>query len=302
MSWRTVIVTKTSKLDYKMGYLVVRSNEETKRIHLSEISVLIIESTTVSLTAYLLVELAKEKIDIIFCDQKRNPHGQYIPFYGSHNTSDKVRKQSQWSKEIKGQIWKSIIAMKITGQSAILSSRKLKTEADKLLKYIPDIEHDDITNREGHAAKMYFNRLFGNDFSRSDSENAINAELNYGYSILLSVVNREVVANGYLTQIGIHHDNMFNEFNLTCDLMEPFRPFVDQVVLGLSHTELDKDCKRELVDVLNRKVVIDGREQYFTNALSIYVKSVFDAIERNDVSIIKYPNYELSIYESDCTV
>ena len=298
MGWRTVIVSKTAKLDYKMGYLVVRSSEEVTRIHLSEISVLVIESTAISLTAYLLVELANEKITVLYCDQKRNPHGQYLPLYGNHNTADKVRKQIQWSNESKSIIWQSVINEKIKGQAAVLNKLGFPEDANKLLGYLPQIEPGDQTNREGHAAKVYFNRLFGKGFSRSQDDNVINAELNYGYSILLSAVNREVVANGYMTLLGIHHDNMFNDFNLSCDLMEPFRPFVDLIVLEFDHKELTKESKHALVDVLNQKIVIDNREQFFTNAITIYIKSILDAIEKGDSSFIKYPDYEQSLYES----
>ena len=302
MGWRTVIVESTAKLDYKMGYLVIRSNEEIKRIHISEISVLVLETTSISLTAYLLCELANEKISVIFCDQKRNPHGQYLPLYGNHNTSDKIRKQILWTDDIKRETWRVIVTQKILGQAVMLKKIGEKTEAEKLISYIPQIEPGDMTNREGHAAKVYFNRLFGKDFSRTDKESVINAQLNYGYSILLSVVNREVVANGYLTQVGIHHDNMFNYFNLSCDIMEPFRPFIDQAVIELEHNEFGKNEKHHLVSVLNNKVFIGNKEQYFINAISIYVKNVLDSIESNDPSIIHFPDYELSLYESNCNV
>lgn len=302
MGWRTVVVSSTAKLDYKLGYLVVRSSEEVQRVHLSEISVLLLESTSISLTAYLLCELANAKISVIFCDQKRNPHGQYIPLYGNHNSSDQIRNQIQWKDDAKREVWRAIIAQKIKGQAAILRKYNHKEDSEKLLSYIPEIEPRDVTNREGHAAKIYFNRLFGFDFTRDNDENVINAELNYGYAILLSTVNREVVYNGYLTQIGIHHDNMFNDFNLSSDLMEPFRPLVDNVVLRLDHSELDTKTKHTLVNVLNQRVFIDGKEQYFANALSIYVKSVITAIESNDLTRLKFPNYELSLYESNSNV
>ena len=298
MSWRVVVISQTSKLDYKMDYLVIRTNDQVKRVHLSEISVLIIETTAVSLTAYLLCELANRKIDIIFCDHKRLPHGQYIPYYGSHDASKSIRLQVGWTKELKHNIWKSIVARKIEGQAAVLRKTEHIKESKKLISYLPEIEPGDITNREGHAAKVYFNALFGMEFTRTEKENVINAELNYGYSILLSAVSREVVANGYLTQIGIHHDNVFNQLNLASDLMEPFRPFVDYLVLGMNHETFDTERKHELINFLNRRIMIDGREQYVANALNIYVKSVFDSMEANDPLIIKYPQYELSLYES----
>lgn len=99
MSWRTVVISNTAKLDYQMGYMVVRKNELTK-IHLSEIEMLIIESTSVSLTAALLSELTKKKIKVIFCDEKRNPSSELIGYYGSHDTSSKVRKQIAWTEDV----------------------------------------------------------------------------------------------------------------------------------------------------------------------------------------------------------
>lgn len=101
MSWRVVTVSSLSKLDYKMDYLVVRNTDGVKRIHLSEISVLMIESTAVSLTAYLLCELNKRKIDVIFCDERRLPYGMLLPLYGSHNASLKLREQIQWKDPVK---------------------------------------------------------------------------------------------------------------------------------------------------------------------------------------------------------
>ena len=291
MSWRVVTISSRAKLDYKMDYLVVRTEENTNRIHLSEISVLLIESTAVSLTAYLLCELSKRKIDIIFCDEKRCPFGSLLPFYGSHDTSLKFRNQIQWTVETKAFVWAEIVRAKITGQIGVLNSLE-KSEAQLLQSYLPDIQPADSTNREGHAAKVYFNALFGMSFSRS-LENNINAALNYGYSIILSAFARETAVCGYSTQLGIFHDNMFNQFNLACDLMEPFRPFVDSAVAAMDLTEFDHAEKMRLVRLLNEEVCIEGKIQYMTNAIKFYSKSVFEALNERDISLIKFPNYEL---------
>lgn len=224
MSWRTVIISSAAKLDYQMGYLVIRKDDVTK-IHLSEIETVMIESTSVSLTVALLCELTKKKIKVIFCDEKRNPSSELISYYGAHDTSLKVRNQIAWTDDIKKHVWTEIVAEKIRKQALHLQHWKCE-EADLLYRYINEIEFGDVTNREGHAAKVYFNALFGMDFTRS-AENVTNAALNYGYSLLLSTFNRCVVANGYITQLGLFHDNVFNQFNLACDLMEPFRPLVD---------------------------------------------------------------------------
>ena len=154
MSWRVVTVSSIAKLDYKMDYLVVRTQETVKKIHLSEISVLAIESTAVSLTAYLLCELTKRKIDIVFCDEKRFPLSMVIPFYGCHDTSLKFRNQIKWRQETKDLLWTEIIRGKINGQIAILESLE-KRESGLLRSYLLQLLPGDVTNREGHAAKIY---------------------------------------------------------------------------------------------------------------------------------------------------
>ena len=146
--------------------------------------------------------------------------------------------------------------------------------------------------REGHAAKVYFNALFGMDFSRS-ADNDINAALNYGYSLILSVFNREVVSNGFLTQLGMFHDNMFNPFNLSSDLMEPFRTVIDEKVISMSVESFGHEEKMSIVDLLNKEVYIDGKQNTLNNAIKIYCKSVFAALSERDVAEIKFYKYEL---------
>jgi len=290
MSWRTVVISQNSKLDYQIGYLVVRG-KETRKVQLDEIGILIIENTAVSLTAYLLSELVKRKIKVIFCDEKRNPSSELMPYYGAHDTSAKIRKQIEWSKETKEEIWTSIISEKITKQAELLDYLE-KPEAGMLYQYISEMEFGDATNREGHAAKVYFNALFGKSFTRTD-ENSINAALNYGYSLILSAVCREVVSNGYITQIGLFHDNMFNQFNLACDLMEPFRPIVDKYVYESGFEKFETEEKHLVLEILQKEFLINGRTEFLLNAIKIYVRSVFDAINEKDVSLIHYYTDEL---------
>ena len=128
------------------------------------------------------------------------------------------------------------------------------------------------------------------DFFRSQ-DNYINAALNYGYGILLSAFSREVICNGYCTQFGIFHDNIFNPLNLACDLMEPFRPFVDYIVHKMNPTQFEHDEKVLLVQVLNRQVQIAGKQQYLLNAIRIYTKSVLEAMEQGDIALLRFPYY-----------
>ena len=167
-----------------------------------------------------------------------------------------------------------------------------KEESKLLSLYLEEIEWGDKTNREGHAAKVYFNALFGMDFTRTE-DNYINAALNYGYSIILSAFTREITANGYLTQLGIFHDNMFNQFNLASDFMEPFRILVDKKVCKMELLEFEHDEKMQLVDILNQEVQIDGRIQYVNNAIKIYCKSVLEALNEDDSSLIRFYKIEL---------
>ena len=257
MSWRTVVVASSAKLDYQLGYLVVRKEDVTK-IHINEIAMVIIESTAVSLTAALLSEMMKRKIKVIFCDEKRNPSSELIPYYGSHDTSIKIKNQIDWSAEIKEAVWTEIVTEKIRKQAEHLRYWN-RQEADMLEQYIGEIEFGDVTNREGHAAKVYFNALFGMDFTRT-AENNVNAALNYGYGILLSTFNREIVANGYITQIGLFHNNMFNQFNLGSDLMEPFRPIVDLWVKNMRLDTFEHAEKMEILRMLQKEVLIAGRK------------------------------------------
>lgn len=290
MSWRTVVISNNAKLDYQIGYLVVRGTETTK-IHLNEIGTLIIESTAVSMTSYLLSELIKNKIKVIFCDEKRNPVSELIPYYGSHDTSAKIRKQTEWTKEEKALIWTEIVSEKIK-QQALLLERYNKKESMMLYGYMEEVEYGDVTNREGHAAKVYFNALFGKNFTRTD-ETPVNAALNYGYSIILSIFNREIVASGYLTQIGLFHDNMFNPFNLASDFMEPFRPIVDEMVVNMKPEKFDKEEKHQLLGMLNKEVEIAGKKEILSNAIKIYCKSIFDALNDKDISLIRFYFNEL---------
>lgn len=292
MSWRVVIVSSRAKLELKLNYLVIRG-EETRRVHIDEIDVLMIENTGCTVTLSLLETLWEHKVDVIFCDHKHNPGSQLIPFYNSFDNSARVAAQVGWNEEICGSVWAAIVTEKIINQSRCLFCLGRPGD-DRVLSYAEHVVTGDVENREGMAAKVYFNALFDSDFSRSEPCH-INSALDYGYTVLLSAVNREVVANGYLTQLGICHRNQFNQFNLSCDLVEPFRPLIDQKVYQLPKTEgpLGKNEKYELVNVLNSKVVVRGRKETVLNTISIYVRSVLEALDTGDVSRIIFYDYEL---------
>lgn len=272
-----------------MGYMVIRG-EEVRRIFLDEIAVVILENPAVAMTGCLLSELMERKIKVIFCDDRHMPQGELVPYYGSHDTSRKIRTQIAWDASVKGAVWSAIVAEKIRQQEGLLREQGCSNEARLLQGYMEQVEFADATNREGHAAKVYFNALWGMDFLRRE-DTPVNSALNYGYGILLSAFTREIFACGYLTQLGIHHDNVFNRFNLSSDLMEPYRVLIDRAVYAQNVTELDKNIKRALAAVLNSPITIDGNRQTVLTGIGIYTRSVFEALACNDADRIKF--YEL---------
>lgn len=274
-----------------MDYLVVRSRDQTRRIHISEITMLILESTAVSLTAYLLRELERNKIAVLFCDETRTPYAMLASLYGSHDTSLRYRQQAAWTEEAKDSVREAIIRRKILGQILVLPTEKQR-ERDLLQSYISQIEPGDATNREGHAAKVYFNALFGKSFRRG-ADDPVNAALNFGYSLFLSAAAREIVSAGYCTQLGIFHNNRFNRLNLASDLMEPFRPFIDAAVRDLKPSAFGHDERVAMIAVLNQQVFLNGRYQYMLTAVRLYVQSVLDALETAQPEQIAFPEYEL---------
>lgn len=163
----------------------------------------------------------------------------------------------------------------------------------KLLEsYIDQVKLNDKTNREAHAVKVYFNALFGKNFSRNDNS-SLNACLNYGYAIILSTINRTLVSMGYLTQLGIFHDNMFNQFNLSSDIIEVWRILIDMEVCNMDYNVFDSCKKIDLISTLNQKIKFDGKTYFVNQAIYLYCKSIIDALNENDISLVRFPEYEL---------
>ncbi len=276
MGFRIVIVQNKAKLSYKDGFLSIKTEDELKMIHLSEISMIFLETSMASITSYLLNEIISNKISLIICNDKHNPNGELIPYYSSYHSSKNILKQSKWDDVNKNKIWRLVVNDKIINQSNVLL--KLENNNYMLLReYATNIVEGDLTNREGHAAKVYFNSCFGKNFSREDSS-YINHCLDYGYSILLSAVNRAIVNCGYYTQIGINHRNEYNHYNFACDLMEPFRPIVDYLVIS-EFEKFDAYEKQELIKILNKEIIYENKKQYLINAIYEYVLNTIAAIE-----------------------
>ena len=272
MSWRIVVIRGPAKLDLKLGQMMVRQ-EETTRINLNEMAMLVLENTAISLTACLLSELMERKIKVIFCDSRRNPQSELVPFHGSHDSTGKIRTQIGWTEFIKEQVWTEIVREKIRNQMIYMREQQ-KPEAELLQLYLQELLPGDSTNREGHAAKVYFNQLMGSTFSRGNEDILLNSGLDYGYAVLRGYIARVCVGYGLNTQLGIHHKSEYNRFNLVDDLMEPFRPIVDLVAYEvLRDAEYFKtEHRRKLVGILNDKMMYRGKKMYLCNVLENYIE------------------------------
>lgn len=288
MSWRNVYITQRSKVDLRMNHMIVRSNDDVTKIYLGEVESVMFETTQVSVTSALLAELAKQKIRVIICDTSHNPISEIVPYYGSHDSSLRIKKQFNWSDKTKGEIWKEIVKQKLINQNKLLIEfEKENYYIEMINKFIEDVEEHDKGNMEAVGAKAYFRGLFGENFYRT-TKSATNAALDYGYHILVSSFNKEIKSSGYLTEVGIHHDSQHNHFNFSSDLMEPLRPVIDKIVYLNIKDEFGTEEKRTLQKVSDLKFKINGKMEYFLNAIRIYVKSILDALENDDINRIKW--------------
>lgn len=291
MSFRTVFIESQCRCSYQGGYLVVRKEDDTSKIHLSEISSILLQTTQVYLSAYLLMELAKSKISLVVSDEKCNPVGQFLPLYGAHNCNKRIGEQLAWGEPIKKRVWQHIVKDKIYQQARFLEERDYMHEAKILYEGMREVRSGDVTNREAFAARVYFAALFGKQFTREE-DNAINASLNYGYAILLSMVNREIVSRGYLTQTGINHRSEYNQFNLACDFMEPFRPAIDKIVVDCLSVDFDADMRRVLGDLSNKGMAYKSGSYRLISVVSLYVQDCLNALNKK-ISVEDIEGFEI---------
>ena len=269
---------------------------DVKKILLDEIKLICINSTQVSITTALISECLNKKIKIILSDEKHNPVGEITPYYNNFYTYRKLKEQLSFTEECKGYLWQEIVKNKILNQSLVLKKTDKEKESLILETYANEVTINDKQNREGIAAKVYFKTLFGSDFSRDNSCKE-NIFLDYGYSILLSSINRIVKMYGYYTELGIHHIGESNSFNLSCDFMEPLRPLVDLYVLN-GIVNLD-NYKEEYIKMLELPVIFNNRTLFLDNALEEYVESLLFYLKNGDIDKIKFINYELQIYANN---
>lgn len=290
MAFRTIVVRDQCKLEYSLNYLICRKGNEVKRVLLNEVKLIIIDTVQAVISTFLIAEIIKHKIKIIFTDEKHNPIGELVPYQNNFYSFKKIKDQIAFTNEAKDFLWREIIKEKITNQAKNLKKFHYVQPYQLLEDYIQNVQLGDITNREGHSAKVYFNALFGTDFNRN-LKNETNLFLNYGYSILLATINREIKSLGFLTELGIHHIGESNAFNLSCDFIEPLRPLVDlYVIRGIVNKDNYRD---EFIKMLSLGVLYNEKEILLDNAIHLYVEDLLSYLQTNKEDKIKFIKYEL---------
>ena len=289
MTWRIVHVNQSEKMHLKLDNLVVRKYGEEFVIPLSDISMIVAEGGDTIVTLRLLSALSKYNIALIVCDNEHLPTGIFHSQNGHFRAYKKLQNQIGWTQDQKDKMWQIVTYFKINNQQDVLSMFEKNIEAIQLLAdYKDHVELGDRTNREGHAAKVYFNELFGKQFTRVTQQetDVINAGLNYGYAIMRAQMARIVSGYGLNGLLGIFHKNEYNQFNLVDDLMEPFRQIVDVwVYQNLRNQEyLKYEYRLQLTNLLNAKIKYGKEVCTVTGAMDKYVKGFIKCIDEKETS------------------
>lgn len=252
---RTLVFSSPLKLSLRNAQLVVSTKEaptEQRTVPIEDIGMVIIENQMITLTMPLMNALVDGGVGVVLCDAKGLPHAMVQNMDSNNLQGECLRNQITMGEVMKKQLWRQIVEAKIRNQSALL--QKIHGRGDVLKPYYSNVKSGDADNREGIAARVYFSELFGEDFIRDRNIPGINAMLNYGYSVLRAATARALVSSGLTPSLGIFHHNRSNAFPLADDIMEPFRPFVDETVYHLCEQgihEVDTDSKFELIATLS---------------------------------------------------
>lgn len=250
---QTLFFSTPAVLSLRNSQMVIswRDSEEQLTRPIEDLGCVILEHPMLSVTLPLLAELARNNVAVILCDGRLMPTAMLQPLEANATQGECLRLQLSAGEPVKKQAWRQIVEAKIRNQAALLL--RLGLDGDALKPFYLNVRSGDADNREGAAARLYWPRLFGPNFSRDRDGPPPNNLLNYGYAIIRAAAARSLLGSGLLPQLGIFHRSRYNAFPLADDVMEPYRPFVDQAVYrlqGQGQSELDKRAKGELVRLL----------------------------------------------------
>lgn len=298
MLYRTIYIGNPAYLHLKSGQMKViypDTDEEVGSVPIEDIGLLMIDHMQVTITQQLILALLKANVCIVSCDPQHLPEGIMLPFAGHSEYSSRVRTQLDISEPLKKQLWKQTVEAKIRNQSKLLQTRG--ENASPMIKYLSEVRSGDTTNMEGISAQYYWRNLIAPDFVRGREEAAPNLYLNFGYSVLRSIVARALIETGLLLVVGIFHKNKYNPLCLADDIMEPYRPFVDAMVLEWCDTypdqvELTKEFKYHILQIATLDVGICGVVRPLIVAAKMTASSLYKCF-CGDVRALAYPEFAL---------
>lgn len=275
MAFRVVLIENEVAIKVKLNNLVITKNDKDIWIPLDDISMIVMDNLSTVITARLLCQLSEAGIGLMLCNQQHLPTGYYSS-YDNHSRSSKViGYQICKNRDYYDSLWRQVVIAKIKNQAkAYVMLTGDETGGQKIFEFAENITDGDKTNREAHAAKVYFNLLMGTSFSRGNEDILLNSGLDYGYAVLRGYIARVCVGYGLNTQLGIHHKSEYNRFNLVDDLMEPFRPLVDMAAYGMMQNAdyFMPEHRRRLVGLLNMKMMYRNKKMYLCNVLENYIE------------------------------
>lgn len=275
MSFRVVLIESDVTIKVRLDNLIITKGCQDVWIPLNDLSMIVMDNLSSELSTRLLCKLSEYGIGLIICNQEHLPTGYYSAYDNHSRASKIIGYQIEKNKYYYDCLWSKIVLSKIQNQSkAYYIIKNNKTGYEQILDFSKDITIGDVTNREAHAAKVYFNLLMGSSFSRGNENILLNSGLDYGYSVIRGFIARVCVGYGLNTQIGIHHKNEYNRFNLVDDLMEPLRPIVDIVAYNVMKNDefFKPEHRRQLVNILNMKFVYRNKKMYICNMIENYIE------------------------------
>lgn len=283
MAQRTILIQSKAHLCIKNGLLMVTLDDRSATIPLEDIWVVIIESHLVTLTVACMSQLNDAGIGVMICGRDHMPNGLMLPL-GAHSRHARiVEDQLAMTLPFKKQLWKRIVQTKILNQASVL--KEMGISPGPLPSYAKNVLSGDTDNREGAAAAAYFKALITEGTRRSSIQSSA---LDYGYSILRAGIGRAAVGGGWLVSQGLHHHSVYNAFNLVDDLIEPYRPLVDLIVMSNGITEpLGREDKALLARIFEHILTIDGRRCGCQQCIETTLTSLRSAVlEKNPKKLL----------------
>ena len=297
MAFRIILIENEINAKIKLDNLVLNTPEGEIWIPVSDISVIVLDNLRITLSTRFLCTLAQNNVSLVLCDEKHLPIGLFCS-YDNHSRAFKhLEFQIKTNGEFYDRLWKDIVVRKILNQAEVIKKVGKREEIyDAIKKMAYETRNGDKTNREAHAAKIYFNELMDTTFSRGNDELLLNSGLDYGYTIIRSYIARICVGYGLNSQLGIHHRNEYNRFNLVDDLMEPIRPMLDYFAYFLLEGEeyFTAEHRKKLINFLNHKIIYRNKKMYIANVIEEYVSQYAALLSgnRNDIDLPAFNGYE----------